>query len=566
MRAPSSAAIDRAAVKRAGFPAFVELANRHKFGRSYVHGRHQLTIAEHIDALYHGEILTCLVSAPPGSMKSWTGSALAPAWIWSLDPGYSFMRASYDAGNAGKLATDTRELCKDPWYVERWGEFVLDRHPYRPSGAGEYWTLHDGFSMCSSIKSGRFVGRHAHMMIVDDPVKGQDTATADPNALKQARSWFASVAETRGMIGFEQRMLVIAQRFHEQDLNGLLIERMGSDPKFAHVMLPWHYDPARSLNTRIGRDWREGMPEKTELFDDPKTRRAVALALLAGEDNPIYQAQYQQNPTAAKSDYFPEDTLLGLEGMPRFEECAATCITVDPTNKGKKANDFCSVDVWGYWRGHFICYYSKWAKRDALGNIALVREVREQFPTTFVVVESNNAGPVIIGTMRQEGITGVVGVNASGTIDESDKLKWTGTNDNSKLGRALAASYFFKSRRVHFDREAPWFKEKARFLKQFPHAQNDDPVDTAVMGVLWLAHQFGGGKLFVDAMATVEAETRAEQAQAKSDFAKLAERGHVGAPDKPRALTFAERCALANVIQDNPPGPVLGLAPDALYE
>jgi phage terminase large subunit-like protein len=562
LRPPSSAAADRAAVARSGFPTFVELANRQQFGAGYVHGRHQRVIAEAIDALYHGEILTCLVSAPPGSMKSRTGSALAPAWIWSLDQGYKFMRASYDAGNAGKLATDTRELCKSKWYVDRWGEFVLDRHPYRPSGAGEYWTLSDGFSMCSSVESGRFVGRHAHMMIVDDPVKGQDVIAADPNALKKARAWFASVAETRGMIGFEQRMLVIAQRFHDQDLNGLLIERLGGDPKFAHVMLPWHYDPVRAY----AGDWRAGMPAKTELFDDPKTRHAVSRALLAGEDNPIYQAQYQQNPTAARSDIFPEDTFLTLEGMPRFEDCPATAITVDPTNKGNKANDFCSVDVWGYWRGHFICYYSEWAKRDALGNIELVRRTRERFPTTFVVVESNNAGPIIIGMMQKEGISGVVGVNASGGIDGQDKIKWTRTNDNSKQGRALAASYYFKARRVHFDHDAPWFKEKRRYMVQFPHAQNDDPVDTAVMGVLWLAHQFGGGKQFTDAMAVLEGDTVAEKAAAKTVFKDRAARGHEGSPDQPRELTFAERCALSHVIQDEPRGPVLGLPPDALFE
>ena len=519
MRAPSSAAADRAVVKRAGLPAFVELYNRQHFGDKYMHGPHQLVIAQHVEALFHGEILTCLVSINPGSMKTWTCSVLAPAWIWSIDPSYRFMRASYDAGNAGTNATETRTVCKSKWYVERWGEFVLDRHPYRPSGAGEYWTLRDGFSMCSSVASGRFVGRHAHMMIVDDPIKGQEAAAADPTSLAKARAWFASVAETRGMIGHEQRMLVVAQRFHEQDLNGLLLERYAKDPDFAHVMLPWHFDPPRACETKIGRDWRIGMPAKTELFDDRKTRRAVALALVAGEDNPVYQAQYQQNPSAAQSDIFPEHTFLTLEGMPPFEQCPATCITVDPTNKGNKANDFCSVDVWGYWRGHFICYYSEWVKRDALGNIELVKRIRARYQTTHVVVESNNAGPVIIGVMQKEGIPGVIGVNASGSIDGGDRIKWTGTKDNSKMGRALAASYYCKAMRVHYDHAAPWFAAKRRYMTSFPHAQNDDPVDTAVMGILWLAHMYGAGKQFVDAMHEIEGESRDEREADKRTFA-----------------------------------------------
>lgn len=563
MLVPSSAAADRAAVARSGFPAFVELANRQEFGRDYVHAPYARMLAEHVEALYHGEILTLLVSMPPGSMKSRTCSALAPAWIWTLDRKYTFMRAGYDSQNAAKLASDTRLLCQSRWYIERWGEFVFDRLPHRPSGEGEYWTLSGGFSLCSSIQAGRFVGRHAKMMIADDPVKGQNVAAADPKALQNTRTWYTTVAKTRGQMGHEQRMMVVAQRLHENDLNGLLIETYKDDPKFAHVMLPWHFEPERACETRIGRDWRIGMPAGTELFNNPTQRHTVKGLLLGGVDNPVYQAQYQQNPTAAASDYFPADTFLDMSGMPPFELCPATAITVDPSFTPAVQSDYCAIDVWGFWRGHFICYYSEWVKRGAFDQADAVKRVRELYPTvTHVLVEGSANGHFVLEALARDGVPGCVKVQA-------DDTKWTGTNDRSKKGRAMAASYYFKSKRVHFDHDAPWFRNKRMHMTRFPGGAHDDMVDTAVMGVLWLNHRYGGGVQFERAMAAIEKDSEAVSADALASFANRASRGHVGSPDAPKPLTFAERAALARAQQEaearNTGGPVLGLAPDALF-
>jgi phage terminase large subunit-like protein len=496
--APNSASVDRAVVQRAGLPAFVELAARHKFGPLYVHGRQLRLIAEHCEALYWGEILTLLVSAPPGSMKSLVCSGLFPAWVWALDPTYTFMRASYDLGNAAKLAADTRVLCQSDWFRDRWGDFVVERVPGRPSGAGEYWTLEDGFSMCSSIKGGRFVGRHSRMMIVDDPIKGQNTAAADPAALREARDWYKSVGVTRAAIGQEQRMLVVAQRFHEEDLNGLLIEQNEKNPddKFAHLMLPWHFEPERACVTSTGKDWRTKKGE--ELFDDAKTRRMVNRMLAAGPDDPIYRSQIQQDPASAASDYFPLATLLSLDGAPTFPECMAG-IFVDPSFNGEGRSDDCAVDVWGYARGHFCCFYSEGMKRDFKGALEAIKRIRATWPTLHIVIELAANGAALVNMLEAEGVPGVVGITPQG--------EWKGTNDSSKKGRARAASFFFKSGRVHFDHSAPWWPEKRKWLVRFPGASHDDWVDTAVMGVLWLQHTYGGTFAFDEAMNVIAAES-----------------------------------------------------------
>jgi phage terminase large subunit-like protein len=510
--APSSAAADRAAVKRGGFAVFCELAQRHLYGRRYVHGKHVPIVADHVEALYRGDILTLLVSASPGSMKTDICSRLAPAWIWTEDPSYRFMRAGYDLGNTAGLAGDTRKLCQSEWYVERWGEFVFDRLPGRKSGEGEYWTLHDGFSMCGSVQGGRFTGRHAHMMIVDDPIKGQNTVDADPAILRQVRDWYRTVAVTRGAIGSEQRMLIVAQRFHEQDLNGLVLEQLEGDPLFAHVMLPWHYEPARAFSTPFGKDPR--MVEGEELFADPKTRHAVKLLMSAGKDDPTYRAQYQQDPGSGKADVFPEEVFQPFtDSTPAFADTLSG-IFVDPTLSGKNRSDFMAVDVWGFRDQKFMCFYSEWVRRDFSAALAAIKKIREDWPAPNVVIEATANGPALANMLELEGVQGV-------TLVTPQELAQKGaTNDASKLGRARAASFYFRAQRCFFDHAAPWFAEKKRFMMRFPGTTHDDMVDTAVMAVIWLQFTYGGGRLFEDAMHGLDkdaAKERAEDEQRERD-------------------------------------------------
>lgn len=512
MTAPTSAQNDRAAVQRGGFRVFLELAQRYQHGAKYVHGKHAAVIADHVEALYRGDIYTLLVSAPPGSMKTDICSRYAPAWIWTVDPSYRFMRAGFDLNNTAELAADTRKLCQTPWYKDRWGEFVFDRLPGRESGNGAYYTLHDGFSLCSSVQGGRFTGRHAHMMIVDDPIKGQNTAAADPAMLRQVRDWFQKVAITRGTIGDAQRMLVVAQRFHEQDLNGLLLDQLANDPLFAHVMLPWHFDPRRAFSTPFGKDPRTVKGE--ELFPNQTQRHTVKRLLAAGEDNSTYQSQFQQDPASGAAEFFPEDVFQPFAGAPSHEDtCCA--IFVDPSLTGKEKSDFAAVDVWGYRDGKFYCFHSEWARRDIIGSFETIKRVRREWPgATEIVIEATANGPGLATMLELEGVPGVTRVTPQ---ELAQKGK---TSDASKPGRARQAAFYFRSHRCYFDHTASWFAEKKRYMMRFPGSTHDDMVDTAVMAVLWLQFTYGGGQLFDEAMSGLEHEAhteRVEQERAERD-------------------------------------------------
>ena len=509
MRVPSSPAADRAVVARAGFPAFLELAAREQgrqglLGGPYMHAWHFEELAIHLERLHYGDLFTLLVSGPPGVGKSVPVSRYFPAWVWTINPEWPIMRAGFDLTNTSKLATDSRELMQSHWYIDRWGEFVFDRIPGRASGAGEYWNAFGGFCKCGTIQSGAFVGRHARYMIVDDPIKGQDAIDEDPAIMRKARTWFKTVAQTRGAMGAPLRTIVNAQRFHEQDLNGLLLEMYeGKTDKFAHVMLPWHYEPERAFKTRWGRDRRTTKGE--ELFSNPTQRHHVASLLAAGENDPTYRSQYQQDPGSGASDIFPEDVFqpFGADA-PAFADTIAA-IVVDPSLTGKKRSDFMAVDVWGFRDGRFYCFYSEWVRRDFGAALEAIRRIRLDWPAQNIVIESTANGPAIANMLELEGVNGVVLVSPQEVAQKGQ------TNDASKIGRARAASFYFRSHRCYFDASAKWFAEKKRYMMRFPGSTHDDMVDTAVMAVIWLQFTYGGGRLFSEAMKGFDGEERTER-------------------------------------------------------
>ncbi len=491
MIAPTSAEADRAAIRRAGFPAFYELWARQKYGRGYVHAWHARLMAEHAQALYDGRLSTLLCSILPGAMKSDVFSRAFPAWIWAQDPSYRFIRASYLTTVANKFGSDTREICESRWFKDRWGDIILGRHPLRPNGVNEYWTVADGYSLSASIGGGSLVSRHARMMIIDDPIKAQSAVAEDPKLLDNVWAWYDAVAKTRGTIGAVQRMLCVAQRFHEHDLNGLLIERYTGRDKFAHLCLPWHYEPERACVTSIGRDPRTR--EGEELFDDENSREKVADALVYGPKSPVYRSQYQQDPKSGAARYFPAETLLDFAGAPPLRECVSV-MSIDPTFTGKERSDLMAIDVWGFKDGHFYCYYAEQARRDFQsadgkeGALDAIRRVRSLWGVQNVLVEATANGAAILSMLRNE-IVGLVEIKPMG----------------GKKERAFAASKFFHAGRVHFDKQSPWYAEKARYLVRFPSpGLHDDPVDTATQAINWIEEKYGASVVFADAMAAID--------------------------------------------------------------
>jgi predicted phage terminase large subunit-like protein len=478
--APSAVSADREAVRRGGFPAFTELALRQKLGSGYKPGRHITIASESFERLHAGEAEVLSANLPPGHTKSQIFSVCGPAWIWTVDPKYVFMCASYDADLARFLAGEHRDLCESSWYRDRWGDILITG-----SAVSELWTTSDGFRLSTSVKGGRGIGRHCHMYIVDDPFPGDNSQGLTPAILAYTQAWFRTRVLTRGRPGYAQRIAVVAQRLHQEDLSGYILETYKDDPKFEHLMLPLYFEPERKCKW----DWRTEARSVLWPEEGGAERRARHFAMNhGGLEGQAFRAAYQQDPHGGDDQIFKSDTFKGFENAPAFRDTLSV-ISVDPTFTGGERSDLMAIEVWGFDSGHCYCYHSEAVKRGFTDAYEAIKRIRTMWPATHIIIEASANGHALQETLDKV-LPGVMKEPAS----------------KSKENRARAASHYFTAGRVHFDKKATWYEDKARDLIRFPGGVHDDRVDTTSQAVLWLFREYGGSEAYEDAMRLLAAE------------------------------------------------------------
>ena len=486
--APSLAAADRAAVARAGFPAFVELASPHVPGvERYLRGRHQRVIAEQFEALVDGECDTLLVNIPPGHMKSTIVSVEAPAWLWTKRPEFAILCASHSEVLVNGLGDTCRGLIESRWYRERWGDILVDSRAVK-----RLVTYAGGYRLAGTVRGGSLVGRHGALFVVDDPLDPDAGDSAAGKNLENAKSWLRQKVLTRGKVGYTMKLAQVMQRLHVDDPSGYLIEVLGEDPRFRHVMLPYEFEADHASPY----DWRT--VEGEELWPEAKkgpdmARLALASGGVLGE---TYRSHAQQDPSSGKDKIFPGDCLTNDLGGVRPQDCELLVMSVDPTFTAKKTSDDCAIEVWGMKQMHMYCFYSDHAKRGFNDSLAAIRAVRAQWRPMYTLVEAAANGNAIAETLERE--MAIIRITPG---------------SEGKATRARGISPVVTAKHLHFDTSAKWYAEKVRLLIRFTGAAGgkDDTVDTTTQAVHWLLQNGGGMAALIAAMSdpTIAQEARA---------------------------------------------------------
>ena len=477
---PSLASVDRRAVELGGCVEFVRIAAPHVITGRVVPGRHIDVLARGFDDLFHGrESLWCLIAnLPPSHMKSTILSVLGPAWAWTIDPSYTMLVASYNDDLLRKLAEAHRDLMLSPWYRARWGDMLVsaDDAPLM-----KLTTFAKGYRRSGTVQGSATMGKHCRMFIIDDPLSPKQ-AEGTGALLRTTGRWLGQSVFTRGQIGSRMRVLLTMQRIHAEDPTGVLLTALKNRPGLRHIELPFRFEPDR----KNAHDWRTVAGE--ELWPEAnKSEEMEALAALdGGTMGPTYRAQIQQDPGSASDQIFHAETFKDFTGAPVFRDCAWTVISVDPTFTGTERADFVAIDVWGYYDDHYYCYYSEQVRRGFTDTLGAITRVRVMYPAMSVLVEAAANGNAIVEMLKQANVSGVEPIQVAGK--------------HGKVTRARAVTHLFANGSVHFDKDAPWYEEKARALVHFPNGAHDDTVDTLTQALTWLAQQCAGSAGMAEAM------------------------------------------------------------------
>lgn len=203
----------------------------------YEIGWHHKKLAAKLNAFVRGEIQYLMVFMPPRHGKSELVSRRLPAFLHGWYPDAEIMAASYLDSLAGDMCIDVQNIIDSKPYQELFPETKIwppgTSYVKGTRNSSEHHIVGRKGKYRGQGVGGSFTGKGANFIIVDDPIKGRETA--DSAAFRE-KLWnfynndLFSRLETNLKTGRKGQVLITQTRWHEDDLSGRLLDLMKKDP------------------------------------------------------------------------------------------------------------------------------------------------------------------------------------------------------------------------------------------------------------------------------------------------------------------------------------------------
>ncbi len=425
-------------------------------GEVYSDNWHIQAIAWRLEQCLRGDIRRLIITMPPRSLKSICTSVAFPAWALGHDPALKIICASYSNELSVKHARDCRAVVESDWYKRAFRNTRLDP---RKNTELEFMTNRRGFRLGTSI-GGTLTGKGGNLIIIDDPLKPGE-AMSD-NRRESVKQWFDGTLYSRLDNKSEDRIVLVMQRLHTDDLAGHLLEKSGWD----------------HLNLSAIAEERECIPIGDELIyirepgdllhPDREDRRTLdVIKSTVGTYN--FSSQYQQAPIP------PEGNLIQWKWFKRYRELPARkdqgqiIQSWDTASKPGEKNDYSVCTTWLFLDKDF---YLIDVLRAHLNYPDLKRRVvshAQMFIADSVLIEDAASGIQLIQDLQANGELRPIAI-----LPEGDKET-----------RAIGQSAKIEAGHVHLLEDAHWLPDFEREILQFPNGRYDDQVDSMSQVLAW---------------------------------------------------------------------------------
>ena len=407
-----------------------------------------------------GRITRLIINVQPRSLKSYLASVALPAWILGRDPSTRFICVSHSEPLARHFGMQTRAILQTEWYRRIFPDTRLTSA--RPRGTDLLTTRH-GSRLAVGI-GGAITGRGADFIIVDDPIKAQDAL---------------SIAELQRVIDFADAALwsrlndrlrggiiVVMQRFHEDDLTGHLIRRGGwevvSIPAIAieAAEIQLSRDHSHRHLRRVGELLQ---PEREGHAQLEEQRRALGMY--------NFSAQYQQQPIPVIGNVVRREWLSYYDHEP--DSFDRIVISWDTASSLDERSDYSVGTVWGRLGDNFYLLEVIRRRLEVPELQRLMVDVSRNFEADVFIVEDDGIGRGIVQNLRDQRLT--------------DPRPMLNSPNTDKLARLLRHLPMIEAGRLKLPRTAPWLADYEAELLNFPVGRYDDQVDATTQALTYLA-------------------------------------------------------------------------------
>lgn len=484
---------------------------------------HHEEICKVLEQTARREIRGFVISVPPGSLKSGLVSVMYPAWSW-LPGNWPNRKTMYFSGTE---RVSVRDALKTRLILDS-EEYKADCELLAQSSGFSNWEMSDDQNQkqhfINTLHGSRYAltvgqkvtGLRGDEIIIDDPLDVEEVTKGSADRIQERMmevlDWYDKKLSTRVNDPRSDPFGVIAQRLHEQDLPGILIDRKKEGDKIKYLIFPLEYDP----EIAVPEDPRTVAGE----ILDPARFTPEVIAKLKTSLGDQYEPQCNQRPLPAaggmfKPEWFdvdgdPDDkpTIrypwkghswrmrqeMGI--LPRFHRIV---MSVDCANKGKELSDPSVFSLWG---------------QDAAQDLWLLTVIKDKldYPdllrlTTALCID-NRPDRLLIENHGN----GIALIPSIKEIVKGQSVVSIETHNVSKDIRASNTTHWWADRRIHIpDKSCPWIDAYIKEHLRFPKARRDDQVDSTSQALTWMhedraifVHRMmGGGELMENGVTTM---------------------------------------------------------------
>jgi hypothetical protein len=324
-------------------------------------------LAYELDQFANEDTRRLIINLPPGHLKTLLGSVSLAAWMLAHDPSLKIIIVSHAEHLSKAIARKIREIIQSGWFKELFATRIKKGY----AEVTDFGTTSGGGVFVTSFH-GRFTGRRADVIIVDDPHDIADDLEQIENSIES----FSTVLLSRLNNRKNGRVLVVAHRVHERDLSAHLMRK----EKWKQVVLPLVATKDQTYETTSG-TWRRRKGEllRADTFgpDDLDELRASSF-------RPDFEMLYQQDCDlqalpAISAEHFPSISEL----MP---PSAPVVLSVDAGVTKRATSAFSVIEAW---RLSADRYYLIDLFREQCDYSDLRREVRRTAGTGLLLSSSS---------------------------------------------------------------------------------------------------------------------------------------------------------------------------------
>ena len=422
---------------------------------NYLSPPHIELLASKLEAVERGDIRRLAIFMPPRHGKSILTSEFFPAWYMGRNPDKYIICSTYAQDLADDFGRKVRNQLQDKRYTDIFPDAELSTDSssmrrFNTTKGGVYYAVGAGSAI---------TGRGAHLLLIDDPIKGREEA--DSAAMrKNLLDWYRATAYTRLMPNGS--VILIQTRWHEDDLAGWILKETGHEG-WDVIEFP------AILNERAAGmlDLEEGDPLWKESY--PIERLEEIKKTIGTRE---WSSLYAQKPSVEEGNiikrwWWKTWTRENPPEMDYILQSWDTAYTVTETS------DYSACTTWGVFSGEggynlfLIDSFREKLTFPELKNQAI--HLYNELQPDLVLVEAKASGWSLVQELMRTGIP----------ITPFNPKKM------DKLARVHSVAPLFEGGRIW----APDTDESADVMNQFamfPNTKHDDLVDSTTQALLRL--------------------------------------------------------------------------------